>query len=321
MRPASWLYGTIAKSRFNLVTPYRSRLPVICVGNFTAGGTGKTPLAMAIAEIVTAAGRTPWFLSRGFGGRLDGQEKVNPQKHCAAEVGDEPLLLAQRGPTVISRNRQHGAEFIERHAPANTVIIMDDGLQNPQLHKDLRLAVIDAGRGLGNGKVIPAGPLRAPMEFQAGLADVIILNSRPGSDQTPAGLPDLPILKATTEPAGDTAWLKDRSVVAFAGIANPDRFFGLLENLGATIVARRAYPDHQPLSQAEAADLLATARGQGAQLITTEKDSVRLSGPQQGSVNELRALVRTLQITTVFAAPERAKLESLVKTALDKKRR
>ena len=316
LRPASWLYGSIASARFKRRRPYKSRLPVICAGNFTAGGTGKTPLAIAVADMVKAAGRAPWFLSRGFGGRLDGQEQVDPAKHHAAEVGDEPLLLAQRAPTVISRNRRHGAEFIERHAPANAVIIMDDGLQNPQLHKDLRLAVVDAARGLGNGRVIPAGPLRAPMAFQAGLADAIILTGRTSANQTPAGLPELPIIRAITVPAGDTAWLKDKSVVAFAGIANPDRFFHLLESLGAKIVTRRAYPDHQSLQQDEAADLLRIARGQGAHLITTEKDFVRLSGPQQGPLNELRALTRTLQIATAFESSERAKLESLVLKAL-----
>ena len=316
LRPASWLYGTIAKSRFSLRSPYRSRLSVICVGNFTAGGTGKTPLAIAVADMVKAAGRAPWFLSRGFGGRLDGQEHVDPAKHHAAEVGDEPLLLAQRAPTVISRNRRHGAEFIERHAPANAVIIMDDGLQNPQLHKDLRLAVVDAACGLGNGRVIPAGPLRAPMAFQAGLADAIILTGRTSASQTPAGLPELPIIRAITEPAGDTAWLRDSNVIAYAAIANPERFFNLLETLGAKVVERHAYPDHQFLTQDEAANLLRASRGQGIQLITTEKDFVRLNGPQQGAINELRAMTRTLQIATAFDSSERAKLESLVLKAL-----
>ena len=321
LRPASRLYGTIAQSRFNGTKPYRSRLPVICIGNFTAGGNGKTPTAMAVAEILKSAGHSPWFLSRGHGGRLDGQEQIDLAKHSAVEVGDEPLLLASRAPTVISRNRRHGAEFIERHAPANAVIVMDDGLQNPTLAKDLRLAVVDAARGLGNSLVIPAGPLRAPMAFQAGLADAIILNGGTDARETLGHLPDLPILRATPRPYGDTSWVNGASVVAFAGIANPARFFSLLETLGAKVVARRAFADHQALTQAEATDLLRLARGKGAQLVTTEKDFVRLNGPQHGSINELRAMTRSLPIITVFAAGDIAHLEQLIANAIAVKQR
>ena len=159
------------------------------------------------------------------------------------------------------------------------------------------------------------------MAFQAGLADAIILNGGTDARETLGHLPDLPILRATPQPYGDTSWVNGASVVAFAGIANPARFFSLLETLGAKVVARRAFADHQALTQAEATDLLRLARGKGAQLVTTEKDFVRLNGPQHGSINELRAMTRSLPIVTVFAAGDIAHLEQLISKAIAVKQR
>ena len=300
LKPIASVYGAVAQWRYARVTPYRAKLPVICVGNFTAGGTGKTPMSLLIADLVEATGGAPWFLSRGYGGRLDGQERVDPARHTAAEVGDEPLLLAARAPTVISRNRRLGAEFIERQAPANAVIIMDDGLQNPALAKDLTIAVVDGSRGFGNGCVIPAGPLRAPLAFQLGLANVIVINGATGARArerlaTIAQSKPLPQLSAQAVPQGDTSWPKGVKVVAYAGIANPERFFGLLERLGATVVERVAFGDHQSLSNADAEALIALARKNGAQLITTEKDFVRLTGLDRARI-ELRTKSKTLPI-------------------------
>ena len=204
LRPVASLYGRIAAARYSATTPERAARPVICVGNFTAGGTGKTPMSLLIADLVEQNGGAPWFLSRGYGGRLDGQERVDPARHTAAEVGDEPLLLAARAPTVTSRDRRLGAEFIARQAPANAVIIMDDGLQNPALAKDLTIAVVDAARGLGNGAVIPAGPLRAPHAFQLARTDLMVFNGTSGTrarDQraNPAAAKHIPILSPAPE--------------------------------------------------------------------------------------------------------------------------
>ena len=181
LSPIGAIVGAIASRRLQNAKPYRSPLTVICVGNFTAGGSGKTPLALLLAKLVAEENREPWFLSRGYGGRLQGPVCVNPARHSASDVGDEPLLLARTAPTVIARNRREGAETIEALASKNAVIIMDDGLQNPVLAKDLSIAVVDARRGFGNGHVIPAGPLRAPLAVQMNLADLIVLTGQGSS--------------------------------------------------------------------------------------------------------------------------------------------
>ena len=300
LAPLAFVYGAVAVRRHKSATPYRSSLPVICVGNFTAGGTGKTPMSLAVARIVRELGAEPWFLSRGYGGRLDGQERVDPARHAAAEVGDEPLLLAAHAPTVISRDRRLGAEFIARQNPGNAVIIMDDGLQNPALFKDLSIAVVDAKRGLGNGDVIPAGPLRAPMAFQMSLADVIVINGTDGKAARQLGDikgPASPVLlSAHTVPRSDTTWLNGATIVAYAGIANPSRFFEMLESLGARVVERLTFADHQTLSTADAARLLDLAQERGAQLVTTEKDFARLAG-----LGDSRAALRDASKTLPIA--------------------
>lgn len=240
-------------------------------------------MSLLVADIVEEHGGAPWFLSRGYGGRLDGQERVDPARHTAAEVGDEPLLLAARAPTVVSRDRRLGAEFIARQAPANAVIIMDDGLQNSSLSKDLTIVVIDRARGLGNGKVIPAGPLRGPMAAQLPRTDLIVINGSSGD----AAVTDLtrfpsaaciPKLAAAPQPLEATDWLSGARVVAFAGIANPDRFFSMLERAGANVVSRTVFADHKTLSNSEAGKLLIEADDADALLVTTEKDYVRLRG-------------------------------------------
>ena len=325
LAPAAHLYGAIARQRYQSATPTRSVFPVLCAGNFTAGGTGKTPLALALADIVREHGGTPWFLSRGYGGRLDGQERVDPARHTSDEVGDEPLLLAQYAPTVISRDRGRGAEFIARHAQPHSVIILDDGLQNPSLAKDLSIAVIDAVRGFGNGAVMPAGPLRAPLAFQAGLTHALLVNttSLAGANSSARALPTelahLPLLHAHAAPSGDVTWLKGARVIAFAGIANPARFFDLLRSQGATLVEAMAFADHQALTEADARHLLDMAQRHGSQLVTTEKDAMRLTG-SRGALADLNARTKTLPITLQFETNDRQRLSDLVAGALSRRR-
>lgn len=300
LQPVASLYGYIANARFKAAVPERAARPVICVGNYTAGGTGKTPMALLLAGLVEHEGGAPWFLSRGYGGRLDGQERVDPARHTAAEVGDEPLLLAARAPTVISRDRRLGAEFIARQAPENAVIIMDDGLQNPGIAKDLAIAIVDAGRGFGNGAVIPAGPLRAPLEAQLARTDVIVVNGATGTAAREhlarMHVPErIRILSAAPGPRDASEWLNGLPVIAFAGIANPNRFFSMIERLGAKIIERREFADHQTLSYADAADIIAHADKTGATIVTTEKDHVRLAG-LDGTRIDLRARAKTIAI-------------------------
>ncbi|MBI4723881.1 MAG: tetraacyldisaccharide 4'-kinase, partial [Rhodomicrobium sp.] len=174
--PISAIYGAIVQRRFRKASPYRSKLPVICVGNFTMGGAGKTPVALKLASLLHDLGRKPGFLTRGYGGRERGPHMVDGARDNAARVGDEPLLLAEAATTVVSRDRPGGARLLETLGP--DTIIMDDGFQNPSLKKDFSLIVIDAGSGIGSGRVFPLGPLRAPLAFQAGMADAILLLGR-----------------------------------------------------------------------------------------------------------------------------------------------
>ncbi len=320
LKPVAAIYGSVVRRRYKQSAMYRSRLPVICVGNFTAGGTGKTPLARAVAEIVRGLGREPWMLSRGYGGALEGPVRVDPAVDAASDCGDEPLLLARTAATVIAADRRAGAAFIERAAPANAIIIMDDGMQNPSLAKDLTIAVIDGGRGLGNGAVIPAGPLRAPMPFQLQCANAMVIMGE-ASPRTRQQLSDLQdqwhgqVFRSSATPAGDTGWLRGAKVVAFAGIANPKRFFSTLDGLGAVFSERIEFPDHHAFSDAEAASLLATANKHGAALVTTEKDIVRLTG-KRGAIAELGTRVKSLAITLAFDGDDRERLTELIKTAL-----
>ena len=314
-------YAWVAQTRFRGTTPYRSRLPVICVGNFTSGGTGKTPLAIFIANLVKENGGSPCFLTRGYGGSERGPAWVESGIGTATRFGDEPLLLAKIAPTLVARNRAAGARVIEADARGITAIIMDDGLQNPALAKDLAIAVVDAERGFGNGEVIPAGPLRAPIDFQLRLVDAIIVRE-PGIEPSEAGIGALlrrrfpgPVLAARVETSGDCAWLTGARVVAFAGIANPDRFFALIERLGGRIAARRTFRDHHTFSRGDAEDLSALAESENAVLVTTEKDWVRLAEGDDFA-RAIAACVRTLPIEMVFEARDEKRLASLIEAAV-----
>jgi tetraacyldisaccharide 4'-kinase len=319
LRPLSHLYGALAESRYRATKPYRARLPVICIGNFTAGGTGKTPTAIAVCGIVRELGREPVFLSRGYRGRLSGPVKIDLAGHTAAGVGDEPLLLAAAAPAVIARDRAAGARFIEQWAGTDSVIIMDDGLQSGALAKDLTLAVVDANRGTGNGEVIPSGPLRAPMRFQGPLADGIILNGPMGTP-LPLGLPDRPVLRATTIVTGDAgATLNGVRLVAYAGIANPNRFFDQLESLGAKLAAREVFRDHHGFTESDASRLLALAREMNVPLITTGKDLARLLNRPEPSLQQLRDASRTLAIKIKFENDACRSLRAMIEAALDRR--
>lgn len=320
LSPIGKIVGRIASRRIQNATPYRSALPVICVGNFTAGGSGKTPLALFIAKLVAEDDREPWFLSRGYGGRLEGPVRVIADLHTARDVGDEPLLLARSAPTVVSRDRHNGAEAIEGMASKRAVIIMDDGLQNPALAKDLAIALVDAKRGFGNGLVVPAGPLRAPLDVQAALANLIVLT---GGDATGdrsvvhqiKALSRAPIISAHTRADDGGAKFRGRRVFAFAGIANPDRFFATLTSLGADIVARRAFADHHMFNEAEACDLIEAAERSNALLVTTEKDIARLSGTA-GARGALKGRAETVSIRTSLEGGDLDVMRRLIRDAI-----
>ena len=320
LAPLGRLYGWIAEWRYRRQHPYRSRLPVICVGNFTAGGTGKTPLSIFIAGLLIARGERPVFLTRGYGGRTSGPAWVDIAPGAAQLYGDEPLLLAGIAPTLVARDRRAGVIAIETRGRDPSVIVMDDGLQNATVAKDLSIALVDGKRGIGNGEVIPAGPLRAPLEFQIGLVDAIVVRDPPNTGNERGvhavlrqGFPG-PVLAAHVAAAGDTAWIAGKPLVAFAGIANPQRFYKLLERLGGKLIARVSFPDHHAFGRADAQRLIALAKSGGAELVTTDKDFARIGG--DAALSELAAHARTLSIEMTFEDRDLGRLSSLIETAL-----
>ena len=307
--PAGLLYGTAAKARFAFTQPYRSSLPVICVGNFTVGGAGKTPLALAVARIVRGMDRRPAFLTRGYGGALVGPHAVDASRDSAAQVGDEALLLARAAPTVLARNRTEGAKAIE--ALGVDLIIMDDGFQNPSLVKDLALIAIDAGAGFGNGFVFPAGPLRAPLGYQIARAHAAVLIGEGGKPIAARLQGRLPVVKARLQPAGKVKWLKDQPLLAFSGIGRPGKFFATLRDCGATLADAVPFPDHHAFTETEALALMRQAAQAEAALITTEKDWVRLSAPA-GPLAQLKAMTRALAVEIAFRDKGETELRALI---------
>ncbi|HMK79063.1 MAG TPA: tetraacyldisaccharide 4'-kinase [Xanthobacteraceae bacterium] len=273
LAPLAAIYGGIAGRRLAQAGA-DAGIPVICVGNPTVGGAGKTPTAIALARLLLAAGEKPAFLSRGYGGRLAGPVRVAPA-HRAAEVGDEPLLLARLAPTIVARDRVAGAS-LARDSGAS-VIVMDDGFQNPSLAKDFSILVIDGARGLGNGRVFPAGPLRAPLPAQLARASaILVIDSGPDVPGWPAA-PALPVFHGTLEPdAASVASLRARPALAFAGIGDPEKFFITLDRAGVETRLRRGFGDHHRYDSGDAANLVAEADRHGVALVTTEKDLARL---------------------------------------------
>jgi tetraacyldisaccharide 4'-kinase len=300
LAPLGGLYGRMAERRFAGVEPYRSRLPVICIGNFTAGGGGKTPTAIAIASLQKALGAKPAFLTRGYGGTTKGPVLV-AKGQSAEEVGDEPLLLADVAPTMVSADRAEGAKAIE--ATSAGVIVMDDGFQNPSLAKDLSIVVIDAGAGIGNGLVMPAGPLRAPLAAQVARAGALVVIGDGGKAAplietfTREGKP---VLKARVVPRQDRRWLSVLPAIGFAGIARPEKFFDTLRANGARLIDTRSFPDHCRYSERQARSLLQVAKQHNAMLVTTEKDWVRLPDGDGSDAAELKHRSRPFAIAIEF---------------------
>jgi tetraacyldisaccharide 4'-kinase len=256
----------------------RAPVPVICIGNFTLGGAGKTPTAIHVAGVLRSMGWSPAFLTRGYGGALAGPIRVDPARHGFREVGDEALLLARHAPTILSRRRPQGAALAT--SLGADVIVMDDGLQNPSLLKDLTIAVFDAAAGTGNGLVFPAGPLRAPLEAQWARIDaalVIGAGDRAHTIAEEAACRALPVLcGALRADRAIAASIRGRRVLAFAGIGRPEKFFATLREIGAEPVETRSFPDHHAYRERDMAELLDGAAARDLVPVTTEKDAVRL---------------------------------------------
>ncbi len=311
LSPLGALYGASVAFRARHARPFDPGLPVICIGNLTAGGSGKTPVAIAIAEMLRARGHRPYFLTRGYGGS-DRGPALATRGHSAQVMGDEALLLARTAPTIVARDRASGARLAKDKGAS--VLVMDDGHQNFTLRKTLSLVVVDAETGFGNGRQIPAGPLREPVAQGLSRADaVIVVGSEPSEDGRAAkraqgSMPDLkgytgPVLRAHL--AADGAAFAGKSVFAFAGIGRPEKFTASLEQSGAHITGSCFFADHHPYADDEITQLKMLAGD--AMLVTTEKDFVRLTIQQ-------RENIRVLKINAVF--DDTAAMDGLLDTAL-----
>ena len=282
LAPLGALYGISVALKAKFAKAYDPGLPVVCVGNLTAGGSGKTPAAIAIADRLRAGGHKPFFLTRGYGGSEQGPAMAT-RAHSAAQMGDEALLLARAAPTVVARDRAAGARLAKEKGA--TILVMDDGHQNFTLRKSLSLVVVDAETGFGNGFQIPAGPLREPVAQGLARADAVVLMGD--------GRPDLrrfsgPVLRAHLAVDGEA--FAGKPVFAFAGIGRPEKFVASLEAAGAEVVGSCFFDDHHPYTEDEIIELKAIA-GE-AQLVTTEKDFVRLSVAQREGIRLLKAAAR-----------------------------
>jgi len=298
LAPIAEAYGKIATQRM-MQTGRKANVPVLCVGNFTTGGAGKTPTAIMLAKLLSDAGEAPFCLTRGFGGSLAGPKRVDTSADHAAEVGDEALLLARAAPTVIARNRVAGAAMAREQGAG--VIVMDDGLQNATLIKNFTLAVVDARRGIGNARVFPAGPLRAPLQAQIERSDaLLVVGEGGGADAAVAAAQarGLPVWHGRLVPDSvAAAALKGRRVLAFAGIGDPEKFFASAAAVGIDVARRERFPDHHRFSAQEAAKLLKDAEREGLSLLTTEKDLARMTG--EPALATLAARVAVMPVTMV----------------------
>lgn len=287
LAPLGTLYATVTARRIARGRPRHLPVPVICVGNINAGGTGKTPTVTALAQRLAARGIAVHILTRGHGGSAPGPLRVDDRRHDATLTGDEALLHAAFAPTWVARDRAAGAGAAL--AAGAQAILLDDGHQNPALHKDLSLVVVDAARGFGNGRVLPAGPLREAPAAGLARADMLLsLGDAPAQAQFQRlwgpVIGTLPHLTGRLVPLPTGMDWAGRRVLAVAGIGDPDKFFATLRGLGADLAGCVALDDHQPIPPALLARLSAQARALGAQIVTTEKDAVRLPATDRAQV-------------------------------------
>jgi tetraacyldisaccharide 4'-kinase len=317
LTPLSALYGFAAEWRLTSAKSPKIDLAVLCVGNFTVGGGGKTPTVLALAKHALEMGLKPGILTRGYGGTEKGPHLVDEAKDSADHVGDEPLLMSFTAPVVVARNRLKGAELLKRYGC--DLIIMDDGFQSARLHADCNLLVVDARRGIGNGHVIPAGPLRAPLLAQMRKTDALLVIGKADRAE--------PVVRAAARAAkpvfeaeikwDDEATIKGRRFLAFAGLADPDKFFDTLQSSGAWVSLTRSFPDHYHYSDDDIQELMQTAETGGLTLVTTEKDAVRFV---RGTAAAQRLADTTMVFQIEIAFDEENTASQLIQGTLDRYR-
>ncbi|MEM6848922.1 MAG: tetraacyldisaccharide 4'-kinase [Pseudomonadota bacterium] len=298
----SALYGQTVANRMAMPGK-QAALPVICVGNFIAGGAGKTPTALAIAAMMSERGIAPAFISRGYGGTLtSGSTRVEPERHNAAETGDEPLLLARQAPTWVGTDRL--ASIAAASENGARCAILDDGLQNPGVIKNLAFAVVDGRSGVGNGLCHPAGPLRAPLDRQMDHVDAVVLIGE-GNAAAPAvrraAQRGKPVLSARME-IEVAEHLREKPVMAYCGIGRPEKFFDSLKSAGLDVVHGLHFADHHRYTKADAERLIRDAQSRNALLVTTEKDHLRLKDAE-GVLADLANLSTAIPAQLSFEDP------------------
>jgi tetraacyldisaccharide 4'-kinase len=302
LTPLGAVYGLVAGLRMRS-QGFDAGVPVLCVGNYHTGGAGKTPTVLALTRLLRELGETPVVLSRGYGGKWQGPVKVDPSRHIAVNVGDEPLMLARTVPVVIARDRVGGIALARSQGAS--VILMDDGFQNPVIAKDASIIVIDSDRGLGNANVFPAGPLRAPLRPQLERTDALVVigdGTAAAAVAAAVAARGKPVLSAHLEPdAASLEALAGKRVLAFAGIGDPARFFRTLRVAGIDVARERAFADHHPFSPAEIEALMTEAARDGLTPVTTEKDLARMRGGEGGAgpARDIAAFAVALQFDDV----------------------
>ena len=307
MSPLSWVYGRIAAGRMRNAKSERAPLPVICVGNFTVGGSGKTPLAIALAKAAKASGFKPGFITRGHGGTVK-HTRLASENDSAITIGDEAMLLARAAPVAVGTDRLAGAKILAE--AGCTIAIMDDGFQSRAIIIDHAIVAVDARRGIGNGFVIPAGPLRAPLNKQIPFADqLVVVGEGEAGDAVvrSASRAGKPVSRATLKPA-NIGKVKGKRIMAFAGIADPEKFYATLRSMGANIVQIRSFPDHHLFTDAELKSLMDDASD--LLLVTTEKDAVRIIGKSVFH-NQLQQRLVTIPVQVILSD------DSVMKRAFD----
>jgi tetraacyldisaccharide 4'-kinase len=295
--PIGAAWDAASRLRQALSRPYCPPVPVVCVGNLVAGGAGKTPVVLALTAYLAARGCAVHIVTRGYGGRLSGPVQVDPARHDAAAVGDEALLLAKRAPCWVACDRAAGVRAAA--AAGARMVVLDDGFQNPTIAKNLSLLVVDAAYGFGNGRVIPAGPLREDLARGLSRADVLVLlGTKAGTHRLDRLEKGPRVLSAELAPI-DGQRLAGSRLLAFAGIGRPAKFFTTLQELGAVLVGTRAFPDHHPFRAAEIEQLLRQAQQAKARLVTTAKDIVRIPPTMRAGIEVLEVEIQWTEPTAL----------------------
>lgn len=299
LMPVGAIYGAITARRMER-RGATAKVPVFCVGNYHLGGAGKTPTTLKIADVLRSLGESPFVVSRGYGGKLHGPVRVETGQHRANDVGDEPLMMASRMPVIVSRDRAAGAAMAERQGAS--VILLDDGFQNPSIEKDASFIVIDSDRGVGNGLVFPAGPLRAPLPQQVRRTDaLIVIGSGSNAEAVASAISAMnrPVLRAHLMPdSASVSALRGQRILAFAGIGDPARFFSTLRSFGADVVEEKSFPDHYGFSANDLDEIGVTAAAKSLQIVTTEKDMIRILSDAQ--ISHHAKSIAVLPVTLEF---------------------